>query len=297
MYSKLLVINHESESKNFATKSKFLVFKFFAAVNEFRTSQTIAFIIAWIFGLIQIVSLMKFNLTDHIDEYEYLQFISIFFNYMIYIKKLNQTVITNFTYVIYAFTILIIVSLCYCMNSIYKSKRVYYLPFSILVYAFIITESFLILPIIEILSKQTTTTAYLVVNIIAILIYMFLGKHFLFKYYKVFLIASFNQISIALKKQFGSMFNNSFSLNLYYLKLWVFILSKVLKANPNFKVLSYLIIAILLIKMTIDTINYYNAVSYNFLILYCVGIAVLYERLISSFIYHYFFMDANGNPL
>ena len=82
-------------------------------------------------------------------------------------------------------------------------------------------------------------------------------------------------------KDFFSLQKNSFAMNFYYFTLVVFFFKCLV--NSNFY-LTFFFIFLVLINMTKQTIQDVMFASETFVIVYLMGIGVLYERMISSII-------------
>jgi len=181
MYSKLLFISHDYESKDISSKVKFLVFKLFATVNEFRELNTLLSVILMLLGYLQAISVMKFNYSEtvnEVDEFGTFKFLSVLLNYMNYLQKMDINTIVQITYIIYVFTLIIIVCLIYCVYSIWRTNIYAYFPFTILMYIFILLDWVLFLPIVVFLSlvPQSYSFGLYVLNVILCLFYICLGN-------------------------------------------------------------------------------------------------------------------------
>ena len=179
MYSKLLIIQHEYENKDFLSKLKYLTFKLFATVNEFREMATVFSILIMLMGFIQLVSVMSFNRDDEIDEFTSFKFVSVIINYMIYLQRVDIKTMITFLYIIYCFTLVIILCGIYCLYSISISQIHYYFPFTVLMYMFIFLDWVFFLPILVFLAQVQISHSLILgsINIVLIVFYIVLGMN------------------------------------------------------------------------------------------------------------------------
>ena len=158
MYTKLILIQHDYENKNRITKIKYTIYKFFATINELREFSNLFAKSVIIFGMLQLASCFKTQLTD--DFSNYVPIISLILNYIEYIPSLSSQYLLYLNYFVYANTVLTIISCVYCVICVVKKKFHYYLPFTHLMYFFFLFEWILFLPNLLIIGQNLKTNTY-----------------------------------------------------------------------------------------------------------------------------------------
>ena len=284
MHSKINIIKHDNEKKEWRIRVKTFIFKFFFYINDTRHISKYLGVMLLLISFLQVASLIQFHLAEEpIDEFQTnFNIISVIINHPIYFiekNKISNETKNDFELIIYIYAIMLLVLTIISGILVINNKRERNIIYSITMYLYIFTQWVAVIPFICLLQQSLfeSISATMIIHIILILFFVLIS----------FALFYFNILSTIKAMDFFNANSNVLLVDFYIMSIVLIVINVIINKAKFYLFFGFIFVILFLIKMLIDTMNAFMFYGENFFTFYFTFLIFLIERTVIAIINKY----------